>query len=909
MSYISAIVPTDMPNIVFVWERNKQNERVLVEHSAPYYFYVDDPKGKYRTMYNTPVSKVDCGDNRGMYYNKRKELKGKGKKLWESDISPDLRVLSNKYYEQPAPKLHITFLDIENDYNREQGYSGPKNPYAPINAISLFHEHRNEMVSLSIPPDDGIEWTNESLEAAVNDCLPLPNDEYKTKFIVCKDERMLLEYFLIEIEDSDVLCGWNSEKFDFPFIGKRIEITLGKHRLKDMCFPGANAPTWLDVVEQTKFKSPNPDAQPKTFIRLDLSGRTLADYMILYKKYEASEKPSYKLATISEDVLVDENDNPMLPKLEYSGSLYDLYRKDFAFFVRYNIRDSEILHGFEKKLAYVELANQMYHLSCGQFSHVPGTLKLAELAIINYCHHVLKKVVNNTTEPPIDKAIEGALVLLPQIGMHSLLGSIDINSLYPTAIRSINISPEKIRGQFLEEEKACLAIAKGLETLLTLVLEKTGEYVEATADEWRTFLWEKKWAVSGYGTVFDQDEIGIIPAVLTDWFAQRKRYQALKAQAKEKHDYELTAYYDRLQYVYKIKLNSLYGALSNLHFRFYDLRMGESTTGTGRMILRHQCRKVNEVLDGNYDVDFPTYLTAEKAAEKHHSPDVALDGPIFNGKFQSNSVIYGDTDSTYFLTGADNIDDAIFVANAVAGEVNKSYQPFMKETFLCQPEFDNLVKCAREVVSDNGIFVEKKRYMLHLVDLDGERVDKCKVMGLDTKKTTLPAAVSKKLNKFIERYLKGETWEEISVSIVDYKNELEQSTDIMEIGLPKGVNNVEDYTTNHTLDRKTRLPGHVAAAILYNQMLEMYDDRVSLPISSGMKIKVFNLKAPYGRFKSIAIPTDAEFVPDWFLENFTIDRKLHVEKLVDNPLQNILKAVGKKAPSITTLNVAAEWEF
>ncbi|MCK9369611.1 hypothetical protein M0R04_06860 [Candidatus Dojkabacteria bacterium] len=391
-----------------------------------------------------------------------------------------------------------------------------------------------------------------------------------------------------------------------------------------------------------------------------------------------------------------------------------------------------------------------------------------------------------------------------------------------------------------------------------------------------------------------------------------------------RQDYEN---YDRKQYVMKIKLNSLYGAMSNKHFKFFDVRMGESTTGTGRAILRHQSRRVNEIFEGNYDIDFPMYATEKIAALKGYPPEVALDGKIFKGKFQTDAIIYGDTDSTYFKTYTDNVEDAIKVSNYVAEVVNDSYQEFMKNTFLCQPGFDNLVKCAREVVSDRGIFVEKKRYMLHLVDLDGKRVDKCKVMGLDTKKTTLPAAISKRLDKFLERFLKGESWESVSMSIVDYKHELELSKDIMELGLPKGCNNVEDYTKRFNNDQsmlideddeyaaKTKkgkqvsLPGHIAAAILYNQMLVLYNDKVSLPIMSGMKLKVFNLKVKYGNFKSIALPTDAEFVPDWFLENFVIDKKMHITKLVDNPLQNILKAIGKSAPTKSSLVFDEEWQF
>ncbi len=372
--------------------------------------------------------------------------------------------------------------------------------------------------------------------------------------------------------------------------------------------------------------------------------------------------------------------------------------------------------------------------------------------------------------------------------------------------------------------------------------------------------------------------------------------------------------------------SKLYGALVNKFFRFSDYRLGESTTAVGRAIVTHQARKISEILDGNYDVDFPMYYTMKDAALKGKSTNTALDSPVFEGKFQSESVVAGDTDSSYFLTHTTNIDDAIVVADEVAKQVNASYQAFMKKSFLCRPGFDDLIRCGREVVSDRGIFVEKKRYMLHLVDLDGKRVDKCKVMGLDTKKTTLPAAISKKLDKFLERFLKGESWEDVSHSIVRYKHELEMSNNIMDIGMPKGVKNVEEYTKRFQQDvdvgidddiysarvkqtKKLTLPGHVAASILYNQMLELHNDRISRPISSGMKIKVFNLKVKYGRFTSIALPTDAEFVPEWFYDNFIIDKKMHIEKLVDNPLQNILKAIGKAPPTKSSLVFDEEWGF
>jgi DNA polymerase elongation subunit (family B) len=307
--------------------------------------------------------------------------------------------------------------------------------------------------------------------------------------------------------------------------------------------------------------------------------------------------------------------------------------------------------------------------------------------------------------------------------------------------------------------------------------------------------------------------------------------------------------------------------------------MGESTTGTGRMILRHQCSKTNEVLTGEYD---PT----------------------------GEAIIYGDTDSTYFKTYATTAEQAIKIADAVAAKVNDSYPEFMRTSFLCTPGYDNIIKAGREIVSDRGIFVEKKRYILHVADKEGKRTDELKVMGLDTKKTSLPKVVGEKLNGFIEAYLKGEDWDTIALQIIQYKDDLRNSENILDIGLPRGIKNVDKYTTEYEVNGdNARLPGHVAAAIHYNLTVKKYNDKDSVPITSGMKIKVFYLKGNHGKFKSIAIPTDTTVAPPWFLKDFTVDYDAHIERLVDNPLANIIKAIGKEVPTPHLMRLHTAWEF
>lgn len=884
MSYISAWRNRDT---IVVWERTECG-RVVKQYPAPYYFYVEDEEGKYKSIFGKSLSRVRFKSHDD-FKEAVQQCLDDDIQVYESDIGPDLKVLAKHYYEVEPPKLNTTLLDIEVDYDPLIGFSSFANPYAPINAIALHHYWKNESVVYAVPPPN---WDPSTFDKSLRAL---------SKIVICKNERELLQHMLNEFEDSDCLSGWNSDAFDIPYICKRIEIVLGKQALDRMSFPDCGRNT-IRYKEFEKFG--------KITTKVDLRGRIQLDYMELFKKYEMEKRANYKLETIAEEIL------PHLNKLKYDGTLAQLYRNDFNHFLRYNIRDTEILKGFEDRLGYIELANVMYHSACGLASQVFGTVRLVDLSIINYCHNVIKVQVPDWVAKE-DGSIDGAIVLLPQIGMHQWSGSVDINSLYPSAIRSINISPETLIAQFTMKGAAWLNIMAGSDEELLL------EYLDGstelhTAREWREILKDNMWAVSGYGTVFDQHKQGVVPALLTEWFATRKKYQKLKVEwgdkaksfVKDSPEYEeanqKVAYYDRLQYVFKIKLNSTYGALTNYRFRFFDLRTGESTTATGRQILLHQVRKIAETLDGNYNVDFPQYKTTKDCDERGLPHELALHGPKFNGQFQTESVIYGDTDSCYFATGATNQEDATKIADHVANIVNKSFKKFMQDSFLCNPGYDDIIKAGREVVTDNGIFVDKKRYVLHLIDLDGKKVDKLKVMGLEMRKTTTPKVIQNFLKDVVSRILSGDNWDDINQMIIEYRDQVVTNMDLMDIGLPKGVNKMEEYALKKAAGRdsngkKYTIPGHVSASLHYNEALKIYGDKESPEIQSEMKIKVFYLDKPVNGFKSIALPTDLDNPPEWFVQNFNINRGDHAQRLIDNNLGHIFNAIGKEVPTRQTL--------
>ncbi len=110
----------------------------------------------------------------------------------------------------------------------------------------------------------------------------------------------------------------------------------------------------------------------------------------------------------------------------------------------------------------------------------------------------------------------------------------------------------------------------------------------------------KPWMLSANGTIFTHEHEGVIPGLLKRWYAERKEMQAkLKEAIKAENKIE-EEYWDKRQLVKKINLNSLYGAILNVGCRFFDDRIGQSTTLTGRQIAKHMAAKINEVVSGEY---------------------------------------------------------------------------------------------------------------------------------------------------------------------------------------------------------------------------------------------------------------------------------------------------------------------
>jgi len=338
-------------------------------------------------------------------------------------------------------------------------------------------------------------------------------------------------------------------------------------------------------------------------------------------------------------------------------------------------------------------------------------------------------------------------------------------------------------------------------------------------------------------------------------------------------------------------LNSLYGAILNPHCRFFDKRIGQSTTLTGRAITKHMGAETNRMLTGEYD----------------HTGDC---------------MIYGDTDSVYFsavpaLPEGQTLDmeSAIKLYDHISDTVSDTFPQWLKDTFNVPLAAGAVMKAGREVVGRSGLFITKKRYAIQVLDLEGWQPEggKLKVMGLDLKRSDTPEFIQDFLEEILSDCLNGSAEEEVIDKVREYKKYFKGLPNWQK-GMPKRVNNLTTYTAKmaekarvnapdnyrlHRLDalkedgkkKGATIPGHVRASINWNNFKQAQGDNYSMTITDGMKVIVCRLKSNAMGYDSIAYPTDEMHLPDWFKE-LPFDEEAMEMAVLDKKVTNVIGAMG-----------------
>ena len=643
MSYIDAVLSNDK---VWVVERASNGKRKTMQYTANYVLYYPDENGQHKTIFGNRVSKF-ATRKRSEFDFKKKEYQKKYGTLYESDINPVFRCLSDNYLGIDPPNFHTCFFDIEvnwqpskiadstptkyrskwltdnveqvdtaenvrsiarlsndvevYDYRlggwvsykfstlsyegKNEGFAPTANPFNRVTAITVYLDWLDQLVTLASSPPHISESEVESIASQFDNLVLFENEED------------LLDAFFVLIEDSDVLTGWNSEGYDIPYLVNRAKLILGEESATRFCLLN-------QMPKPRKY-----ERFGKEEMTYDLVGRIHLDYLQLYKKYNYESRHSYKLDFIGEMEVGEQ-------KVPYEGTLDQLYNRDFKKFIEYNQQDVMLLVKIHRKLRFLELANALAHENTVLLQTVMGSVAMIEMAIYNEAHSRGMVVPAKKKQESTGQAA-GAYVATPRKGIHQWIAIGDLNSLYPSTIRALNMSPETIIGQlrqtltheYLEKRSYDLGLAKskskkhleldsdddgdddsddfkydtktkrvtgpilwenmfGSVEYLEVMNKsnakiwidfENGESLELFAHEIHDLIYNENsvWGLSANGTIFTYEFVGLIPGLLTRWYSERKDLQKKAKNAKDQKDFE---YYDKRQLVRKILLNS---ALTN----------------------------------------------------------------------------------------------------------------------------------------------------------------------------------------------------------------------------------------------------------------------------------------------------------------------------------------------------------
>ena len=774
-----------------------------------------------RTVYPIqPGSMDDCRKYLEMY-------KGvEGVSLWESP-GPAYQYIAETYKGELRfnPK-DITVYTIDIETETERGFPDTKFPQETIQLITIKDTQHNKIIT----------W---GLKEFNNDVKHLEYRHFTT-------EQSLLKDFIVWWQRNypDVITGWNTRYFDLPYIYNRMVEVIGQ-TLANKLSP------WGRVRASEDKQFGNHD---KTRLRVQIAGIADLDYLELYRKFTYTAQESYQLDYIAS---VELNER----KLENPGNSFkDFYSKHWDTFVRYNIRDVELVDRIDAKMKLMELALTIAYAAKVNYEDVFGPVKVWDIIIYNYLNE--RNVVIPQRKPATKAtSYEGAYVKDPLVGKHYNTVSFDLNSLYPMLICQYNMSPETITNTRMN-------------VTVNDLLEKKCDLSE---------VYDKDLSMAANGWCFRKDQKGILPIQMQLFYDRRKQYkkemisakQKLEAakDAKDKEQMAIlkneVARLNNLQMAMKILINSAYGAMGNAYFRYFDPRIAEGITKSGQLSIRWVANRLNALMDKTL-----------KTEGKDRIVLIDTDSVVLTLEDLINKVCPNKTTEEK-IKYMDDVAEKI-----IQPVIDKTYQ----ELATYMNAYEQKMQMKRENLVDVMVSVSKKRYVMSVHNSEGVQYKEpqLKIMGLQMVKSSTPSVIRTKLKEALPKIMYGEQ-KEVQDFVAQFREEF-YSLSPAAIAFPRSVNDLEAYS-DETWIYKKATPIHVRGSLLYNHYLNKYNLMDKYPqIKDGTKIKFLYLKLPNILEQNCVAFIDK--IPEEFDLTSRVDYDMMFEKTFEDAIQNILDALG-----------------
>jgi len=812
-----------------------------VSHKIKYAptLFVSSPKGDWSSL-----DGVKCAPLKFDTMRDAKNWVGENKEVAGRKIFGNTRYIStfiNEYFPGTIKfdrnLINVTTIDIE--VASDDGFPEPIDAAKEVTAICVKNNIDNTYYVFGVGDYD------------------VENSLMKTHRVVytkCLNEVHLLQMFLSHwstpSHTPDVITGWNSRFFDIPYLVNRINRLLPGEQRK--LSPWGMVDERIINVMQRKQQT------------YEIGGIEHLDYLELFKKFGYSYGPqeTYRLDHIANVVLGEK-------KLSYEehGDLFSLYKFDYQKFIDYNIKDVELVDRIEDKTGLITLAMTMGYKGGVNYGDTFGTTAIWDTII--YRDLYANKIAIPFAEEKFKTPYPGGYVKEPQVGLHRNVVSFDLNSLYPSLIMQYNMSPETIISGKVSSHVTVDNVLSGSRPMI-----------------------EPNECISVGGQHFNTSNKGVLPKIINDLYEERTiiKQSMLKAQKElqkvNKNDkqelYRIErdiAINENQQMSIKILLNSLYGALGNKYFRFFDQRIAEGITLTGQLTIRWAEQAVNGYINK------------------------LLNSP--NGNSPKDYVIAIDTDSVYVSLdelvkkfNPTNVTDFLdsVCQDKIVPMLAKSYE----NLYATLGGIENKMVMDREVIADVGIWTAKKRYILNVQDNEGVRYaePKLKIMGIEAIKSSTPMPCRDALKAIFKEIVSGSE-AQVQASIDQFKTYF-KSLAPHEIAFPRGITKIAAFKDLQTIYKKGT-PIHARGGLLYNKLLlDLSLQKKHQPIGNGEKIKFVYLRTPNSLHENvISFP---EYLPEEFGLHKYVDYDMQFQKTFLDAIEPVLNAIGWSSKEIATLN-------
>ena len=527
----------------------------------------------YKKIEWTNQAYIECDESQsshtglnGESLKKISNWKSDNSKLHFHDMTPYQKFLVEKYgiNDEPSTTQKEFFFDIETEMGDALTEDYIKSAPKKVTSIAWYDKQVDEWAILILDPKSKLSRT-----------------KAKTKEIIpCVTEEELLLKFLEKFReiDPDMIVGWNSDYFDIPYLYYRMCNVLGQDIARYLSPIGY-------VRETPWFKDQY----------IQIAGVESLDYMRLHKKFSWADEPSFKLDAIGEKYA-------KIKKIEYEGNLDKLFEDDPLKFIQYNFRDVEILKVLDEKLEYLSLVKNLAHKGKHNYSEVYANTKTQDGAISAYL--LSKKIIPPAKDrnPLSKKNYAGGYLFCPKAGIYNYVFDLDLTSLYPSIIMTVNIGKETMVGRIIDADdrnnRLGLNDLKSRDYAEELIVENLKRSRnKITVGKLVNTIENNELSISANGVMFATNRESVLSTILKKWFDERVKYKNAMKKAYKSGDKELGAAFHMKQYTMKILLNSLYGATALGSFRYGNVILSEAITLSGQRIIQESALSANREIN------------------------------------------------------------------------------------------------------------------------------------------------------------------------------------------------------------------------------------------------------------------------------------------------------------------------